>query len=197
VAITTLDPKTALVVIDLQNGVVALPGTPHSTADVVSRTVELADAFRKQQLPVVLVRVSIRPDGSDWVPGRTEQGRRTSPAGATPADADQIIDELAGHPEDIVVTKRNWGAFHGTDLDIQLRRRGITQIVLAGVATSFGVESTARAAHEHGYHVTLATDAMTDLNPDAHTNSIDRIFPRLGERGTTSEVLELLAKTHP
>jgi nicotinamidase-related amidase len=195
VAITTLDPKTALVVIDLQNGVVALPGTPHSTADVVSRTVELADAFRKQQLPVVLVRVSIRPDGSDWVPGRTEQGRRTSAAGETPADADQIIDELAGHPEDIVVTKRNWGAFHGTDLDIQLRRRGITQIVLTGVATSFGVESTARAAHEHGYHVTLATDAMTDLNPDAHTNSIDRIFPRLGERGTTSEVLELLAKT--
>jgi nicotinamidase-related amidase len=194
VALTTLDPKTALVVIDLQNSVVALPGTPISTADVVNRTVELAEAFRKQQLPVVLVRVSIRPDGSDWVPGRTEQGRRRA-AGETPTGADQIIDELAGHPEDIVVTKRNWGAFHGTDLDLQLRRRGITQIVLTGVATSFGVESTARAAHEHGYHVTLATDAMTDMNPDAHTNSIERIFPRLGETGTTSEVVELLVRT--
>jgi nicotinamidase-related amidase len=189
-----LDPKTALVVIDLQNALKAAPGTPYSVAEIIERTVELADAFRKQQLPVVLVRVSIRPDGSDWVPGRTEQGRRTA-AGEAPADGDQIVDELAGHPEDIVVTKRNWGAFHGTDLDIQLRRRGITQIVLTGVATSIGVESTARAAFEHGYHVTLATDAMTDLNPEAHTNSIERIFPRLGESGTTAEVLHLLATT--
>jgi nicotinamidase-related amidase len=195
VPITAVDPKTALVVIDLQNSLKAAPGTPYSVAEIIDRTVELADAFRKRSLPVVLVRVSIRPDGSDWVPGRTEQGRRT-PAVDALAGADQIIDELAGHPEDIVVTKRNWGAFHGTDLDIQLRRRGITQIVLTGIATSFGVESTARAAHEHGYHVTIATDAITDLNPDAHTNSITRIFPRLGETGTTAEVLELLAKTH-
>jgi len=93
------------------------------------------------------------------------------------------------------VTKRNWGAFYGTDLDLQLRRRGVTQVVLAGIATSIGVESTARAAHEHGYQVTLATDAMTDLDPEAHRNSIERIFPRLGERGTTDEVITLLART--
>ena len=93
------------------------------------------------------------------------------------------------------MTKRNWGAFYGTDLDLQLRRRGITQVVLAGIATSIGVESTARAAHEHGYQVTLATDAMTDLDPEAHRNSIERIFPRLGERGTTDEVITLLART--
>ena len=106
-----------------------------------------------------------------------------------------IVDDLAGHPGDIQVTKRNWGAFHGTDLDLHLRRRGVTQIVLAGVATSIGVESTARAAHEHGYHVTLATDAMADLNPDAHRNSVERIFPRLGETGTTAEIIELFEKT--
>jgi nicotinamidase-related amidase len=128
------------------------------------------------------------------VPGRTEL---TRPAGTPPEGWDQIIDALAGHPEDIVVTKRNWGAFYGTDLDLQLRRRGITQVVFTGIATSIGVESSARAAHEHGYHVTLATDAMTDLNEEAHQNSLERIFPRLGETGTTSEVLELLAKTHP
>ena len=187
--VTTLDPKTALVVIDLQNGVTALPGEPHPTADVIGRTVELAEAFRKHSLPVVLVRVSIAADGADWVPGRTEQrsGRRTPPPGA-----DQIVEQLAGHAEDIVVTKRNWGAFHGTDHDIHLRRRGITQIVLTGIATSIGVESTARAAYEHGYHVTLATDAMTDLSADAHDNSLTRIFPRLGETGTTKEILTLL-----
>jgi nicotinamidase-related amidase len=95
------------------------------------------------------------------------------------------------------VTKRNWSAFYGTDLDLQLRRRGVTQIVLAGIATSIGVESTARAAHEHGYHVTLATDAMADRDADAHANSIGRIFPRLGETGTTADIIALLEKTRP
>ncbi|MCX5387104.1 hydrolase [Streptomyces sp. NBC_00083] len=191
-ALTTLDPRTALVVIDLQRGIVASPTQPYPTSDVVARSAELAESFRSHGLPVVLVRVSFAPDGSDLAPGRTEtsNGRGTPPEGW-----DVIVDELAGHPEDISVTKRNWGAFYGTDLDLQLRRRGITQIVLTGVATSIGVESTARAAHEHGYHVTLATDAMTDLRADAHQNSVERIFPRLGETGTAAEIGELLAKT--
>src|SRR5204863_3770796 len=109
------------------------------------------------------------------------------PGGAFPEGWDVVVAELAGHPGDITVTKRNWGAFHGTDLDVQLRRRGITQIVLTGVATSIGVESTARAAYEHGYNVTLATDAMTDLAAESHEHSLTRIFPRLGESGTTAE----------
>jgi nicotinamidase-related amidase len=191
VPVTTLDPKTALVVIDLQNGVAVLPGAPHPTADVISKTVELADAFRKHDLPVVLVRVSFASDGADRLTGRTEQPARSG-GGTPPAGADQIVDQLAGHAEDIVVTKRNWGAFHCTDLDVHLRRRGITQIVLTGVATSIGVESTARAAYEHGYHVTLATDAMTDLTASAHENSLNWIFPRLGETGSTAEILALL-----
>ncbi|MCQ4079490.1 isochorismatase family protein [Streptomyces sp. RB6PN25] len=193
-AVTTLDPKTALVVIDLQNGVVAAPGTPHATTDVIARTVELADAFRARRLPVVLVRVTAAPDGSDRTPGRNEFPRS---AHTPPAGWDEIIDDLAGHREDITVTKRNWSAFYGTDLDLHLRRRGITQIVLTGVATSIGVESTARAAHEHGYHLTLAIDAMTDVDADAHRNSAERIFPRIGESGTTADILDLLAKTHP
>jgi nicotinamidase-related amidase len=191
-ALTTLDERTALVIIDLQHGIVTAPTAPYPSAEVVARSVELADAFRTQGAPVVLVRVTSAADGSNAMPGRTEfQGG----SGTRPENWDVIIDELAGHPSDIVVTKRNWGAFYGTDLDLQLRRRGVSQIVLAGIATSIGVESTARAAHEHGYHVTLATDAMTDLDGDAHHNTIERIFPRLGERGTTAEILDLLAKT--
>ncbi|MEV0906867.1 hydrolase [Streptomyces hokutonensis] len=193
-ALTALDPRTALVVIDLQGGVVGAPTQPYSGPEVVARTVGLADAFRAAGLPVVLVRVSFADDGADAVPGRTEQRR---PGGAArPEGWDVVVDELAGHPGDIHVVKRNWGAFHGTDLDVQLRRRGVTQIVLTGIATSIGVESTARAAHEHGYHVTLATDAMSDLDAASHTHSIERIFPRLGETGTSAEILELLAKTH-
>ena len=192
VALTTLDPHTALVVIDLQKGVVAAPGDPHPAADVIARAADLADAFRAHGAPVVLVRVSGAADGSDSTPGRTESGLR---GGTRPAGWDELVEELHTGPDDIVVTKRNWGAFFGTDLDLQLRRRGVTQIVLAGVATSIGVESTARAAHEHGYHVTLATDAMTDRDGDAHRNSIEKIFPRLGETGTTAEIIELLDKT--
>ncbi|MGW2787276.1 hydrolase [Streptomyces populi] len=192
-AVTTLDPRTALVVIDLQNGIVGNPGlAPHAAADVVERAVRLTDAFRGHGLPVVLVRVTAAADGADAVRGRIDGPSR---ARSFPEGWDVIVDELAGHPGDITVTKRNWGAFHGTDLDLQLRRRGVTQIVLAGIATSIGVESSARAAHEHGYHVTLATDAMSDLDPETHRNSVERIFPRLGETGTTEEIVELLDKT--
>lgn len=193
-ALTTVDPNTALVLIDLQHGVTGAPTAPFTSAEVVKRSAELADAFRAHGAPVVLVRVTFAPDGADAAPGRTESPRRGE---TPPAGWDVIVDELSGHPEDIVVTKRNWGAFHGTDLDLQLRRRGVTQIVLAGIATSIGVESTARAAHEHGYHVTLATDAMTDLNDDAHRNSVERIFPRLGETGTTAEIVDLFQETRP
>ncbi|TDT42467.1 nicotinamidase-related amidase [Streptomyces sp. BK208] len=192
-AVTALDPRTALVVIDLQAGIVAAPTEPWSGAEVVARSVELAEAFRARDLPVVLVRVSFAADGADAVPGRTEAG---GAAGPRPEGWDVIVDELSGHPGDLTVTKRNWGAFHGTGLDVQLRRRGVTQIVLSGIATSIGVESTARAAHEHGYHVTLATDAMSDMSAEAHRGSVERIFPRLGETGTTREILDLLAKTH-
>ncbi|WP_269857432.1 hydrolase [Streptomyces sp. RPT161] len=193
-ALSTLDERTALVLIDLQKGIAASATAPHTGPEVVARGVELADAFHSHGLPVVLVRVTFAADGSDAVPGRTETPRHS---GRWPEGWDVIVDELAGHPEDITVTKRNWGAFHGTDLDLQLRRRGVTQIVLAGIATSIGVESTARAAHEHGYHVTLAIDAMADRSEEAHRNSVEHIFPRLGETGSTAEIVELLAKTRP
>jgi nicotinamidase-related amidase len=192
-SLTTLDSRTALVAIDLQNGIVGMPVQPHAASDVVSRTAELAEAFHSRNLPVVLVRVSFAPDWADAVPGRTERQARGL---AFPEGWDIVVDELSGHPGDIPVTKHNWSAFHGTDLDVQLRRRGITQIVLTGIATSIGVESTARDAYAHGYHVTLATDAMADADAEAHANSVERIFPRLGESGTTAEILELLAKTH-
>jgi nicotinamidase-related amidase len=187
-SLTTLDPRTALVVIDLQQGIVATDTAPHTTAEVVDRSVRLADAFRGHDLPVVLVRVSFAPDGADAPPGRTARGAsgRTYPEGW-----DQLLPELG---EGIVVTKRNWGAFHGTDLDLHLRRRGVTQVVITGVATRFGVESTARAAHEHGYHVTLVEDAMADRDADGHRASVEGVFPGLGEIGTTDEVIDLLSR---
>ncbi|GAB3137947.1 hydrolase [Micromonospora sonneratiae] len=190
--LTALDSSSALVIVDLQNAVVSAPTTPYTGREVVARAVELARAFHEHGAPVALVRVTARADGSDATPGRIAIPAQP---GSLPEGWDAIVDDLAGHPDDITVTKRTWGAFHGTDLDLQLRRRGITQIVLAGLTTSIGVESTARAAYEHGYHVTLATDAMADLDVEAHRNSIERIFPLLGETGSTTEIVEMLAKT--
>lgn len=179
---TTLDPNTALIVVDLQKGIVGLP-TAHPTADVVAHSATLADAFRAKGLPVVLVHVT------GTAPGRNESPRRSG----TPApDWAVIVPELGPEEGDIVVDKQQWGAFYGTDLDLQLRRRGVTQVVVTGVATSIGVESTARSAHEHGYHVTIATDAVTDMDGDAHRNSVEKIFPRLGETDTTEAIVKLL-----
>ena len=184
-ALTTLDARPALVVIDLQKGITARPGIPQLD-DVVARSARLAAAFRRHGLPVVLVNASGVP------PGRTEVSR---PAFTPPPDWTDIVPELDQQPGDLLVTKQTWGAFHATPLDALLRERGVTQIVLTGVATSAGVESTARAAHEHGYHVVLATDAMTDRDPDLHRNSVQRVFPRLGETATTDDVLAMLDKT--
>jgi nicotinamidase-related amidase len=180
--ISTLDAKSALLVVDLQKGIVGMP-VVHPIADVVNNAARLADAFRKCGLPVVLINV----DG--LAPGRTEQARRVTefPAGWT-----DLIPELNRQPGDHVVTKRTWGAFTNTDLEKYLKQAGVTQVVVSGVATTAGVESTARHAHELGFNVALAVDAMTDMNADAHHNSITRIFPRMGETGTTREIIDLL-----
>lgn len=180
---TTLDPRTALVVIDLQSGIVGLP-TAHPADGVVARSARLAAGFRKAGLPVVLVNVT------GVAPGRTDAGPAT--VTSLPAEWTELVPELDRQPADITVSKRQWGAFYGTGLDMELRRRGVTQIVLCGISTSIGVESTARDAYEHGYHVTVATDAVTDTDLAAHERAVGTIFPRLGETGTTDDVLALL-----
>ncbi|BDI31928.1 hydrolase [Capsulimonas corticalis] len=180
--LTALDPQTALIVIDLQKGVVGMP-TVHPIAEVITNAGALVSAFRGKGLPVALVNVDA------GAPGRTEQSRNR---GEFPAGWTDLIPELNQQPTDHTVTKRTWGAFTNTDLEEYLKKQGVTQVVVAGVATSIGAESTARCAYELGFHVTLAVDAMTDMNMDAHINSVTRIFPKLGETGTTQEILDLL-----
>ena len=180
--VTVLDPTTALVLIDLQAGIIALP-TAHSAADVVAKSAELATAFRRLSLPVILVNVDA------GAPGRTEQGR---PMGTPAADWVTLVPELNITASDIYVTKRQWGAFTNTGLFETLKDLGVTQIVLAGLMTTKGVESTARHAYELGFNVALAVDAMSDGNLAAHENSLANVFPQLGETGTTDEILALL-----
>ncbi|AEU37142.1 isochorismatase family protein [Granulicella mallensis] len=181
--VTTLDPKTSLIVVDLQTGIINSPFI-HPIAAVIERTRALLDAFRQHDLPVVLVNVA------GGAPGRTEQPRRHS---TLPEGFSDLIPELGLQSSDIVVTKRTWGAFASTDLEAQLKAKGVTQVIVTGIATGTGVEATARQAYEQGFNVTLALDAMTDMRPEAHEYSLAHVFPRLGETGSTQDILDLLA----
>jgi nicotinamidase-related amidase len=177
---TTLDPTSALILIDPQKGITAF-AAEHGADQVLANAERLAAAYRERVLSIVLVNVA------GAAPGRTEF---TRPQRELPADWAELV--VAAQEGDITVTKRTWGAFHGTEPDAELRRRRVTQVVIGGIATSMGVESTARAAHEHGYHVTVATDAVTDPDQVSHQHSLSRVFPKLGETGTTDELLALL-----
>jgi len=188
---TTLDPATALILIDLQDGITALP-TVDPSDRIVARGARLADAFRAHNKLVVATRVAFSPDGGDVVKTRTAANR----GGPTPTpDYGEFRRELKLGGGDIPITKRGWDAFYGTDLDLELRRRKITGIVLAGIATSIGVESAARSANERGYEVTIVTDAVTDTARGAHLNSLEEIFPRIAELATTDDVLSALEQT--
>ncbi|HEX7339653.1 MAG TPA: isochorismatase family protein [Rhodanobacteraceae bacterium] len=183
--VTTLDPKSALIVIDVQKGVVSLP-TVHPMGDVVKHIVVLAEAFRGRGRPVMLVNVT------GAAPGRTEQPRRQR---EFPADWADLVPELNRQPQDHLVTKHTPGAFTKTDLETHLKSLGVMQVVIVGVATSSGVEVTARQAYELGFNVTLVTDAMTDLQADAHAYSVTHVFPRIGQTGTTQEIIDLLERS--
>jgi nicotinamidase-related amidase len=181
--LTQLDPIAALVVIDLQKGIVGIPCGPHATADVVRRSAELARAFRKRNLPVILVNVEAR------APGRVDTSFNFTP----PADWAELVDALDRQPSDHTVTKHQIGAFYGTALERILRRAGVTQVFLTGVATTMGVEATARAAYDSGFHVVLVEDAMSDMSAEHHKHAVEAVFPRIGEVTTTAEVLAKLA----
>lgn len=181
------DPATtALIVIDLQRGIVARDCTPHSSANVVANAATLAKSFRERGALVVLVHVGfsdddrdrLKPDADEAVPPRT----------AMSANFSDLVPELERAPSDVVIMKRQWGAFYGTALDLQLRRRGIRTLVMTGISTNFGVESTARDAYERGFNLVFVEDAMSGLSPGAHEFAVKTIFPRIG-RVVTMEAL--------
>ncbi|GAN67540.1 hydrolase [Acetobacter orleanensis] len=182
--------RTALVLIDLQKGIIGRPLAPFTGDTVVERSKKLASRFRAVGGLVILVNVAFAPDFADAV--QTEIDRPIAPPpGGFSQDWTELVDGLA-EPTDLLITKRQWGAFYGTDLDLQLRRRGIDTIVLGGIATNMGVESTARAAHEHGYGVVIAEDLTSTFSDDMQRFACDHIFPMLG-RVTTSDLITLEA----
>jgi len=183
--VTSLDKNTALVLIDLQKGIVNFPLT-HPVADVLANAAKLVAAFRKANLPIVVVNVN--PSGK-WTGSRKDAQQK---AFTPPADWLEITPEIETQPDDIFITKSTWSAFFNTAIDEELKQKGVTGIVLAGISTSIGVEGTARDASRLDYNITFASDAMTDMIADAHVHSQKIIFPRLGEVDTTDKIIEVL-----
>ena len=179
--------RTAIVVNDLQNINTRLPGAPLPRATMTENIVRLLAAGRRAGAQPVLIHAGGAPDGADRLKPTTDEPIR--PAGPLPPDWSELLPELDRQPSDIVILKRQWGAFYGTDLDLQLRRRGLRTIVICGIATELGVESTARNAYELGYDLVFAADAMTGIHAESHANSIERIFPRMGRVRTTDEII--------
>ena len=183
--------KTALVVIDLQKGIVGRQTAPYSADLVVKNAATLARACRKNNMPIFLVRVAMSADRKDAL---TPIADMTMPVMQNlPADWSEIVPELGPEKSDFIITKHQWGAFYGTELDLQLRRRGITTIILCGISTNIGVESTARFAFEYGYQQVFIEDAMTAMSAEEHTLTTAKIFPRIGLIRKTEEVLSELS----
>ena len=180
--------KTALVVIDLQKGITAMPSRPYTAQEVIANAAELVNAFRKNNMPVFLVHVdSTKETMLNVISDQTF----SRPLPASP-DWAEFVPELTPAPSDVVITKRQWGAFYGTELDLQLRRRKIDTIVLCGIATDFGVESTARFAYEYGYQQIFAEDAMASRSDEQHNAAVNFIFKRMGRVRKTGEILEAI-----
>ena len=185
--ITAFDTNTALVLIDLQNSIVSSTSLAHPVDDVLNNVNELTGVFRKKNLPVVIVNVN--PKGAAWTKTRKEAKPISFPDND---DWNKITTKIHARPNDIYITKHTWNAFFETSLHDELQKRNITGIVIAGISTSIGVEGTARAASELGYNISFAIDAMTDMQPLAHERSIQFIFPRMGETGSTKEIIQKL-----
>jgi nicotinamidase-related amidase len=186
--------RTAVVLIDLQNWTLARSLAPHSAATIVQNSVRLANTVQAAGGIVVLVRVAFSPDYADMLQTPVDAVLKL-PEGGIPDEALAFHPDIAPINANVTITKRQWSAFYGTELDLQLRRRGIKTVIIGGVATNFGVESTARDAWHHHYAVVVAEDASASLDESMHRFAIEKILPRVARIRSTAEILAALGKT--
>ena len=185
-----LDPRTtALVIIDLQLGIVARQTAPYDSAAVVARAAELGRLFAAAGATLALVHVGFT--NADMPNQDVDEPMQMNPD-ALPPQWTEFVPEIAALPAHFTVKKRNWGAFYGTDLDLQLRRRGIKKLVLAGIATNIGVEMTAREAWQHNYSVVIAEDACATFSDEMHRFAMEKIMPRIARVRSTEAILSAL-----
>jgi nicotinamidase-related amidase len=194
----------ALVVVDMQNDFVRA-GAPLEVPDArrtIAAQQRLLDAFRSRRLPVVYTRfLSYESDSLMWLwspechpatracwPGH----RRGYDDAEGLLDCVAVVDELAPAPDELVVDKYGYGAFHGTDLDERLRALGVRSLVVTGTVTQICVEETAREAFHHGYRTTVVSDAVSSYAPDLHAGTLKNLALKFGWVAETDAVLRWL-----
>lgn len=180
--------KTALVIVDLQKLILSMPLAPYSANELIKQVVGLSQAVKKGGGTLIRVITDFSKDLADAPQSNVDTPFRLPPTGM-PIDATEIPASLTAITPDVIIYKRQWSAFYGTDMDLQLRRRGIEKVILAGVATNFGVESTARDAWQHHYQVIVAVDAVSSFSLELHEFSIKNILPRVSKIKNVSEIL--------
>jgi nicotinamidase-related amidase len=188
-----LDPqKTALILIDLQKGILAMPAAPHAPATVLANSLKLATTVQKLGGLVIQVRVAFSAQYADR-PGQDVDQPMTLPAAGLPDDWTSFPPELANLNDSLVITKRQWSAFYGTELDLQLRRRGMTRVIIGGLMTNFGVESTARDAWQSDYAVLIAEDACASFSAEMHQFAITQTLPRIARIRSSTDIIDALS----
>lgn len=185
----SVDPKkTALVAIDLQNALTGHTTAPHPAAEVVKKSRQIAEALRARDGLVVWVRVDL----NDVLSLPVDQPSRFT-GRPMPPELSQIAPSAGLQDGDVLITKRHWGAFANTALEEQLRLRGIDTVVLTGVSTNWGVESTLRQGTGLGFAFIVAEDACSAQDGEEHRFAFEKIFPRLARVRTAAEVIKALA----
>jgi ureidoacrylate peracid hydrolase len=195
-------PKTALVVIDLQN-VFMLPGMPvevPTAREIVPNVNKLATATRAAGGKVVWVQMSLEGQSEAWSVFFDSDYRRSTLPELTPGSRGfELYADLDVQPQDAIVVKNRYSAFiqGSSDLDRQLRGAGIDTVIIVGTLTNVCCESSARDAMMLNYRVVFVADAnaaLTDVEHNATLMSVLRVF---GEVATTDETIGLLsAKGH-
>ena len=183
---------TALVLIDMQKGILAAKTAPHSTGQIIGNAVSLAQSLHAAGGLLVRVHVGVASNFAD-APAQPVDKPAEMPSEGLPPDFSEFAPEIAALPADVTILKRQWGAFYGTELDLQLRRRGVTTVILAGLTTSFGVETTVREGWQHNYAVVVAEDACTDTDASLHRSSVQNILPHIARVRQTREIIAALA----
>ena len=201
----SLDPaRTALLVFDLLHGHVNKDAPTRARFEpVIAQAGRLLDAMREAGCMVAYAHADHRADRATSAVILRDTDNRLRPIAPGQAASHQplltggtaatrIIEELQPRPEDYLIPKHRWSAFHGTYLDLALRTRSIQNLVLCGGSTDVGVASTAYAARDLDYQLVIASDACTSPEADNHEQFMARIFPRMSRVRTVTQVLGML-----
>ena len=187
-----LNPETAaLIVIDLQEGILSPEPAPYGRDEIVGRAAELGHAFAAARGIIILTTTDFAPGYADAPRGQADTPWAL-PKEGLPMGFATLAPEIDALPAAVRITKRQMSAFFGAELDLQLRRRGCTTVVICGVATNLGVEATARAAFDLNYNVVIAADACGSVAPSFHAFAVENILPRIARVRQTTEIVAAL-----